>query len=470
MKLDRFWLPLAALLYVLLGWAGVALLSLESEKPALLWLPAGLGVLMWQRAGWRAFPWIFAASLLTNLAVMLSDASPSRALLPVGVSMAADSLLPWLAVTMLQRHLPDGLHTVKGLFPFVLFVCLLPAALAAIAITAGLAMDTDAHWSELLLTMRMLLLGHSLGVLLVYPIYHAFHAATWPKNVDIAWTLVPAVLLLEVVYLSFNSMPGLIHLITPFFLYLALSDKNREMLGLLLLIVVAILYKSTGGLGPFAVASPSEGLFLLMTFIFVLTLIALSLMLHKRELQNSVTSRDLWRRRAGIDELTGLSNRYIFMPILEAELGRTLRHKRPFSLALLDIDHFKQINDSRGHMLGDKVLRALAQFMQNEMRTIDVLCRFGGEEFCILLPETSLNFAAFAMERLRERLASEGLDVDGERMFVTVSIGLVSFSGGDEAQEALLKRADELLYAAKHAGRNVLMTEAQAADEVSKAG
>jgi two-component system cell cycle response regulator len=120
-------------------------------------------------------------------------------------------------------------------------------------------------------------------------------------------------------------------------------------------------------------------------------------------------------------------------------------------------------------MFGDKVLKALALFMQNEMRTIDVLCRFGGEEFCILLPETSLNFAAYAMERLRERLASEGLDVEGERMRVTVSIGLVSFSGGDETQEALLKRADELLYAAKRAGRNVLMTEAPVTDDISKA-
>jgi diguanylate cyclase (GGDEF)-like protein len=469
MKADRFWLPLATLLYVLLGWAGVALLSLETEKLALLWLPAGIGVLMWQRAGWRAFPWILAASVLTNVVIMLSAARPERALLQVVISVLVHSLLPWLAVTMLRRHLPDGLHTVKGLFPFVVFVCLLPAAIAAIVITAGFALYSDAHWSELLLTMRMLLLGHSLGVLLAYPIYHAFQATSWPQSFDFVWTLVPAVLLLEVVYLAFSSMPGLIHLITPFFLYLALSDKNREMLALLLLVVVAILYKSTSGLGPFAVASPSEGLFLLMTFIFVLTLIALSLMLHKHELQNSVTSRDLWRRRAGIDELTGLSNRYIFMPILEAELGRTLRHKRPFSLALLDIDHFKDINDSRGHVFGDKVLTALAQFMQNEMRTIDVLCRLGGEEFCILLPETSLNFAAFAMERLRERLASHGLDVDGERMFVTVSIGLVSFTGGDEGQEALLKRADELLYAAKRAGRNVLMAEAQATDDLSQA-
>ncbi len=166
--------------------------------------------------------------------------------------------------------------------------------------------------------------------------------------------------------------------------------------------------------------NPDEGLFLLMTYIFVLALIALSMMLHKQELQTSVMNRDLWRHRAGIDELTGLSNRYIFMPILEAELGRTRRHKRPFSLALLDLDHFKAINDSRGHLFGDKVLKSIAHFMQTKMRTIDVLCRFGGEE----------------------------------------------------TQESLLKRADRLLYAAKHGGRNLLMSESpdQAPDSSQVAG
>ncbi|MGV3590825.1 MAG: diguanylate cyclase [Gammaproteobacteria bacterium] len=465
MKSEHLWLAPAALLYFLLGRAGMALLSLEPDNLTLLWLPSGVGVVMWQRAQWRAFPWIFAASFLANLDGMMLGDLP-QTLMHVGFGALADSLMPWIAVLMLQRYLPDGLHTVKGLFPFVLYVCLFPAAVAAVAIVLNLVAGGYIEWSEAPLTARMLLLSDSLGVLLVYPIYHAFRTPAWPGAFDFAWTLIPGVLLLEVIYLAFSSMPGLIHLLTPFFLYLALSDRNREMLALLLLVVVTMLYKSTGGLGPFAVASPSEALFLLMTFIFVLTLIALSLMLHKQELQSSVTSRDLWRRRAGIDELTGLSNRYIFMPILEAELGRTLRHRRPFSLAMLDIDHFKHINDSRGHMLGDKVLKALAQFMQNEMRTIDVLCRFGGEEFCILLPETSLNFAAYAMERLRERLESDGLDVDGERMRVTVSIGLVSFDGGDETQEALLKRADQLLYAAKHAGRNMLMTEAPAVGEL----
>ena len=169
----------------------------------------------------------------------------------------------------------------------------------------------------------------------------------------------------------------------------------------------------------------------------------------------------MWRRRAGIDELTGLSNRYIFIPILEAEFDRTRRRHRTFSLAMIDIDHFKAVNDSRGHMFGDKVLKSLADFMQSEVRTIDVLCRFGGEEFCILLPETSLTYAAYAMERLRERLAKEGLTVDNERVMLTVSLGLVSFSGGDETPEALLKRADLLMYAAKHGGRNILMIEAQ---------
>lgn len=467
-KSETIWLPSAALLYVLLARAGMGLLSLQPENLTLLWLPAGVGVLMWQHAGWRAFPWIFAASFLSNAPGMMTFEVP-LSLLHVAVCALADGLMPWLAVVMLRRHLPEGLNTVKGLFPFVLYVCLLPTALSALVITLNLAAGSYIAWNAVPQTARMLLLADSLGVLLVFPIYHAFRTPTWAHTFDLMWSLIPAVLLLEVIYLSFSSMPGLIHLITPFFLYLALSDKNLEMLGLLLLAVVAILYKSTMGLGPFAVLNPDEGLFMLMTFIFVLALISLSIMLHKQELQTSVTSRDLWRRRAGIDELTGLSNRYIFMPILEAELGRTLRHKRPFSLALLDIDHFKLINDSRGHMFGDKVLKALAHFMQSEMRTIDVLCRFGGEEFCILLPETSLNFAAYAMERLREKLEKEGLEINGERIKLTVSIGLVSFNGGEETQESLLKRADKLLYAAKNGGRNLLVTEAPVVPENSKA-
>jgi diguanylate cyclase (GGDEF)-like protein len=468
MKSETLWLLSAAVLYVLLARAGMALLSLQPGNLTLLWLPAGIGVLMWERAQWRSFPWIFAASFLANVPDMLGSNLP-LSLLHVAVLALADGLMPWLAVAMLKKHLPDGLSTVKGLFPFVLYVCLLPTALSSLAITLNLAAGSYIEWTELTSTARMLLLADSLGILLVYPIYHAFKSPTWPHGFDITWTLIPAVLLLEVIYLPFSSMPGLIHLLTPFFLYLALSDKNLEMLGLLLLTIVAILYKSTMGLGPFAVVNPNEGLFMLMTFIFVLALISLSIMLHKQELQTSVTSRDLWRRRAGIDELTGLCNRYIFMPVLEAELGRTLRHNRPFSLAMLDIDHFKHINDSRGHMFGDKVLKALARFMQSEVRTIDVVCRFGGEEFCILLPETSLNFAAYAMERLREKLEKEGLDVDGERIRLTVSIGLVSFTGGDETQEGLLKRADQLLYAAKHGGRNLLMTEAPVVPENTRA-
>lgn len=464
MKSETLWLLCAAVLYVLLARASMALLSMQPVNIALLWLPSGIGVLMWQHSGWRAFPWLFVASYATNYYAGMLSAELSRSLLysllHIAVLALAESLRPWLAVIMLKRHLPDGLVGVKGLFPFVIYVCLLPTALCALVITLNLALGSYIEWTDIALAARMLVMGDSLGILLVYPLYHVFKTAPYPKSFDLMWSLVPAVLILEVIYLSFSSMPGLVHLITPFLLYLALSDKKVETLALLLLTVVAILYKSTTGLGPFAVMSPDEGMFLLMTYVFVLALISLSMMLHKQELQTSMTSRDLWRRRAGIDELTGLSNRYIFMPILDAELGRTRRHNRPFSLAMIDIDHFKAINDSRGHMFGDKVLKSLAHFMQSEVRTIDVLCRFGGEEFCILLPETSLTFAAYAMERLREKLAKEGLPVDNERVMLTVSLGLVSFSGGEETQESLLKRADQLLYAAKHGGRNLLMIEA----------
>ncbi|MEY4641048.1 MAG: hypothetical protein RLZZ227_1042 [Pseudomonadota bacterium] len=458
-KSDNLWLLVAALLYFLVGRAGMSLLSLQPENLTLLWLPAGIGVLMWERCGWRAFPWLLAASFAANVSDTLANEWRS-ALQYLAVSALADGLMPWLAVLMLRRHLPEGLHTVKGMFPFVLSVCMVPTAFSAVVITLNLALGSDLAWSDAAQTARMLLMADSLGILLVYPFYHACVApATRAKRIDVMWALIPAVLILEVIYLSFSSMPGLIHLITPFLLYLALTDKTLETLGLLLVTVIAILYNSTTGLGPFAVLNPDEGLFLLMTYIFVLALITLSMLLHKQELETSTNSRDLWRRRAGIDELTGISNRYIFMPILEAEVERTRRHKRPVSLAMLDIDNFKAINDSRGHLFGDKVLKALARMMQSEMRSIDVLCRFGGEEFCLLLPETSLPFGSHVMERLRDKLDNEGIVIEGEQIGLTISIGLVSFNGGDETYESLLKRADQLLYAAKRGGRNLLMVE-----------
>jgi diguanylate cyclase (GGDEF)-like protein len=155
------------------------------------------------------------------------------------------------------------------------------------------------------------------------------------------------------------------------------------------------------------------------------------------------------------DGLTKVFNKKYFMERLDAELAFAHRHRTPLSLILLDVDLFKRINDSFGHLAGDAVLVRLAGIMLDTARKEDVVARYGGEEFAILCRGVNVTSAAVLAERLRERVASGRLDHDGQPIAVTVSLGV---AGNPDAAaktcEELLSAADEALYAAKSAGRN----------------
>ncbi|MEJ5999601.1 GGDEF domain-containing protein [Paucibacter soli] len=153
------------------------------------------------------------------------------------------------------------------------------------------------------------------------------------------------------------------------------------------------------------------------------------------------------------DELTGLLNRRHMQTQLEQELLRSLRNGRGLCIALLDIDHFKRVNDSHGHAAGDAVLRAFARTCTETLRAADVMARWGGEEFVVLLTDSSLPPALAALERLRERVAEQRVAVAEASLNVTVSAGLTQQRAG-ETLEQTLERADRLLYRAKHEGRN----------------
>jgi diguanylate cyclase (GGDEF)-like protein len=165
---------------------------------------------------------------------------------------------------------------------------------------------------------------------------------------------------------------------------------------------------------------------------------------------------DELRVLATTDFLTGLPNRREFMGRLAEEQGRLQRDIGACAaVLLLDIDHFKRINDEHGHAAGDTVLRQLAELMRDGQRKIDMLGRIGGEEFAILLPGTELDAAAVFAERLRVRVAETPMRLDdGAELHVTVSIGLSSMGGGHPGGDAALIRADQALYCAKRGGRN----------------
>jgi eukaryotic-like serine/threonine-protein kinase len=160
------------------------------------------------------------------------------------------------------------------------------------------------------------------------------------------------------------------------------------------------------------------------------------------------------RRLAITDGLTGIFNRRHFFALAETEFSRTRRYQHPLSALMIDIDHFKAINDSYGHATGDEVLRQVAQRCQESLRAADILGRYGGEEFAVLLPESDANAAHQAGERLGERIASQSFAVDGGNFHVTVSIGVATADANTRNVAALLDAADQALYAAKHGGRN----------------
>lgn len=160
------------------------------------------------------------------------------------------------------------------------------------------------------------------------------------------------------------------------------------------------------------------------------------------------------------DALTGLCNRRYFEERLSEEFARSRRYKAPLSLMMLDIDHFKRLNDTYGHPFGDEVLRAVAHRTRSSLREVDVLARYGGEELVALLPQTGPQDARVVCERVRERIASlelEYLGPDGQRTPVrcTASLGVASLPSPTLASaQELVGAADACLYAAKAAGRN----------------
>lgn len=152
------------------------------------------------------------------------------------------------------------------------------------------------------------------------------------------------------------------------------------------------------------------------------------------------------------DPLTGVFNRYRFMEIMQQEIERAGRYKIPFSLLLLDLDHFKRVNDTHGHLVGDLVLKEISQQLQAEVRSVDAVGRFGGEEFVIILPSIA-NAEAIA-QRICQHIASLDIPIPTGMLQVTVSIGIATYTPEDQSVEQVIRRADQGLYAAKAKGRN----------------
>ncbi len=178
--------------------------------------------------------------------------------------------------------------------------------------------------------------------------------------------------------------------------------------------------------------------------------VALANLVHP--LRNALLYREALDAAAK-DPLTGLSNRSSLEGILEREVELARRHGGAFSLVMLDLDRFKQINDRHGHLVGDRALVELARCVRDQVRESDMVFRYGGEEFCVLLSNTALAGATVLGERIRSAVEAAVIDHDGSPIVLTTSVGVAQLGPGMRGRE-LIGAADEALYAAKRTGRN----------------
>lgn len=176
-------------------------------------------------------------------------------------------------------------------------------------------------------------------------------------------------------------------------------------------------------------------------------------------------ANDQLEKLAATDPLTGIANRREFIQRTEQEMARSIRNEKPLSFLLIDLDKFKAINDKFSHQAGDTVLLEFVNKTQTLLRPSDLFARIGGEEFCILLPETDLSQAISIAERVRESIGQHDIEFAGKHLRVTVSIGVVQYHPPHGTVDDLMHRADELMYQAKKRGRNRVESEVLADQE-----
>lgn len=452
------------LLYFALARFGMALFALQPSNITLLWLPAGVALVACLHWGWRAVPFVVLASFAANYAGM---AGRPAAWLHTGVAALADGMAGIVAARLARRFLPDGLQRAQDLLPFGLWVCLLPTTLSGWLLSLNLALGGYIEWRAVGEFVRMLVLADSLGLVLVYQVYEGWrarrsHAAPEWHRLAMGTALLAALLAVSAVQLK-----GLLFFVLPVLVMLSFGVSLVALAPLSSVTMVCVIAATARGLGPFVESRPEESRLELMAFAFASALTVLGVALQNRQLIASERFGRQWRDAAEHDELTGLMNRRAFLPRLHVEHQRALRTGRGYTVAMLDLDRFKAVNDGFGHACGDQVLIGFTAVMLESCRAIDAVARLGGEEFAMLLPESDAEAALVALERVRAGLEARCfVCADGQPIRVTVSIGVAALSDPLESEASLLQRADRALYAAKEAGRNRILVDSSRAASI----
>jgi len=439
--------------------AGKLSLRLASVHPSIspVWPPTGIAIVTLLMLGRRFWPSIFAGAFIVNLTTAGSMAS--------SLGIALGNALEAVVATFLVTRFANGRHAFEkswDVLRFALYAGVMSTALAATIGVTSLALGGFAPWNQYGLNLRTWWLGDATGALIFAPFL-----LLWTLNPRLKWSK-KQILEASVLFICTLLTAGIVFgpvfhaqirndpwtfLCTPFLVWAAFRFGPREASAVICLLCTMEVVGTVHGYGPFVRKSPNDSLLLLQSFI---GLKALMILIFAAEVSERQRQEERAKRLAVSDPLTGLANYRVLLERIDMEIKRYQRNGRPFSVVLLDLDGLKKINDTHGHVVGSAALCRLAEVLYVSCRSIDTPARYGGDEFALVLPEISAEYARRVAQRISQRLAE---DVELPRL--TVSVGVAEYPRDGLTIEQLLNAADHALYEIKlHAASSSLTVPA----------
>ena len=435
-----------AAVYFVAGKLGLQLAFVHASASP-VWAPTGIALAALLLFDYGVWPAIFIAAFLVNVTTYGSVVT--------SLGIAAGNTLEGLVGAYLVRRYAGGLRTwerAADVFRTAGLAAVLSTTISATVGLITLTLAGYAQWASFGPIWLTWWLGDAVGDVLIASLILTWWTTPlgfrrWTRTQLMELASLSACVVIVGFAVFGGSLPTaerhfpLEFLCIPVFVWAGFRFGPREAATAVVLTAAIAIRGTLLGVGPFAQGRPNDSLLLLQAFLGVTGLMTLALaavVLERRRVEERL------RHLAQSDPLTGLGNYRRLIAVLEAEVKRSNRTERPFAVLMLDLDGLKRINDRHGHLVGSRALTRLAEALHASCRAIDTACRFGGDEFALVLPETTEEPARRVAARIGERLAS-----DGEQPPVEVSIGVAIYPHDGDTVEAMLGASDRALYAEK---------------------